>query len=205
MNFTPSIDNLIKEFSRLPGIGKKTATTLAFSIINYPQNKAQLLSDAITNVKEKIQFCKKCFNISESSICPICLNSNRNDSVICVVEKPSDLFSIESSNSYTGLYHVLHGQLAPVRGIGPDDIKIKELIDRVKNSDIKEVILATNPDVEGEATAVYISRSLSGLVDKISKLAMGIPLGANLEYADARTLSVSLSNRETFNISERIS
>ncbi len=204
MKFTQSIDNLIKEFSKLPGIGTKTATTLAFSIISYPENQAKLLADAIKTVKEKVKYCKQCFNISESDICPICLNAKRDNSVICVVEKPSDLFSIENSNSYKGLYHVLHGRLAPVSGIGPEDLKIKELVQRVEKDNIKEIILATNPDIEGEATAAYISRSLSGIVERITKLAMGIPLGANLEYADARTLSVSLTNRENYSINGSI-
>lgn len=199
MKFTQSIDRLIKEFSRLPGIGVKTATTLAFSILHYRGNEAENLADAIVNVKRRVKFCKNCFNISEEDLCHICINPKREEDVICVVETPPDLFSIENSNSYKGTYHVLHGRLAPIEGIGPEDLKINELIDRVRRHKTSEIILATNPDIEGEATATYIAKLLKDFDVKITKLAMGLPMGSHLEFTDARTLSVSLANREILN------
>jgi recombination protein RecR len=205
MKFSPSIDRLIKEFSKLPGIGTKSATNLAFSILKYNENEALSFSDAILSVKKNVRLCNKCFNICEAEFCDICLNPKRDKEVICIVEKPTDLFSIESSNSYIGLYHVLHGRLSPIEGIGPEDLKLKELEMRLKNLKIRELILATNPDVEGEATAIYISKQFEKKVEKITKLAMGIPLGSHLEYADALTLSVSLSNRESMNKNRSVS
>lgn len=197
MKYSPSIDKLIKEFSKLPGIGTKSATALAFSILKYSESDAHNFSNAILSVKKNVRLCKECYNICESEICEICLSVKREQDVICIVEKPTDLFSIEASNSYKGLYHVLHGRLSPIEGVGPEDIRIKELELRLQRRKFREIILATNPDVEGEATAIYISRQFEKYVERISKLAMGIPLGSHLEYADALTLSVSLSNRET--------
>lgn len=197
MNYTPSLNRLIKELTRLPGIGIRTAGRLAFHILGYTKNEAFALSHAIEAVKNNVRLCSQCFNISEGDLCEICLNPKRDDRIICVVETPIEVFSIESTNEYRGLYHVLHGRLAPIAGIGPEDLKINELIKRVKNSKMDEIILATNPDVEGEATATYIKELLKSFDCKVTKLAMGLPSGAHLEYADARTLCVSMNNRET--------
>jgi recombination protein RecR len=199
MNYTPAINRLIKEFSRLPGIGTKSATNLAFAVLGYEEHEARAFSDAIKEVKNKVKLCKKCFNICEAEICDICLNIKRDQDILCIVEKITDLFSIENSGAYTGLYHVLHGRLSPVEGIGPDELKIKELVERIDKYKVKEIILATNPDVEGEATAIYLTKILEKKVHYITKLAMGLPLGAHLEYADARTLSMSFIRREKIN------
>ena len=189
------IARLINELSKLPGIGNKTAQRLAFYIINMPEDQAQALAKSISEVKDKIRYCSVCGNITDIDPCAICKSYNRDSATICVVKDPRDVVAMEKTRDYHGVYHVLHGTISPMEGIGPDDIKIKELLDRVANSEIKEVILATNPDVEGEATAVYISKLLKPIGIKTTRIAHGIPVGGDLEYADEVTLSKALEGR----------
>ncbi|MGI6706718.1 MAG: recombination mediator RecR [Clostridia bacterium] len=189
------IARLINELSRLPGVGNKTAQRLAFYIINMPKEQVQELARAISEVKEKIRYCSICGDITDKDPCGICSGARRSPDVICVVKDPRDVIAMERTRDYNGLYHVLHGTISPMEGIGPDDIRIKELLDRVKDGKVKEVIMATNPDIEGEATAVYISRLLKPLGIKVTRIAHGIPVGGDLEYADEVTLSKALEGR----------
>lgn len=189
------IARLISELSKLPGIGNKTAQRLAFYIINMPDEQVGQLASAIAEVKNKIRYCSICQNITDVNPCRICTNPQRDPSIICVVEDPRDVIAMEKTRDFRGLYHVLHGVISPMNGIGPDDIKIKELIARVSDDTIKEVILATNPDVEGEATAVYISKLLKPMGIKVTRIAHGLPVGGDLEYADEVTLSKALEGR----------
>ncbi|MFS8501877.1 MAG: recombination mediator RecR [Caldicoprobacter sp.] len=189
------IARLIGELSKLPGIGNKTAQRLAFYIINMPDEQVGQLASAIAEVKSKIRYCSVCQNITDVNPCRICSNPQRDPSVICVVEDPRDVIAMEKTRDFHGLYHVLHGVISPMNGIGPDDIRIKELIARVSGDTVKEVILATNPDVEGEATAVYISKLLKPMGIKVTRIAHGLPVGGDLEYADEVTLSKALEGR----------
>ncbi len=189
------IARLIGELSKLPGIGNKTAQRLAFYIINMPDDQVGQLASAIAEVKSKIKYCSVCQNITDVNPCRICSNPQRDPSVICVVEDPRDVIAMEKTRDFHGLYHVLHGVISPMNGIGPDDIRIKELIARVSGDGVKEVILATNPDVEGEATAVYISKLLKPMGIKVTRIAHGLPVGGDLEYADEVTLSKALEGR----------
>lgn len=189
------IARLIGELSKLPGIGNKTAQRLAFYIINMPDEQVGQLASAIAEVKNKIRYCSVCQNITDVNPCRICSNPQRDPSLICVVEDPRDVIAMEKTRDFRGLYHVLHGVISPMNGIGPDDIKIKELIARVSDDIVKEVILATNPDVEGEATAVYISKLLKPMGIKVTRIAHGLPVGGDLEYADEVTLSKALEGR----------
>jgi len=189
------IARLISELSKLPGIGNKTAQRLAFYIINMPDEQVGQLASAIAEVKNKIRYCSVCQNITDVNPCRICSNPQRDPSLICVVEDPRDVIAMEKTRDFHGLYHVLHGVISPMNGIGPDDIKIKELIARVSDDTVKEVILATNPDVEGEATAVYISKLLKPMGIKVTRIAHGLPVGGDLEYADEVTLSKALEGR----------
>ncbi|SFP74067.1 recombination mediator RecR [Caldicoprobacter faecalis] len=189
------IARLISELSKLPGIGNKTAQRLAFYIINMPDEQVGQLASAIAEVKNKIRYCSICQNITDVNPCRICTNPQRDPSIICVVEDPRDVIAMEKTRDFRGLYHVLHGVISPMNGIGPDDIKIKELIARVSDDTVKEVILATNPDVEGEATAVYISKLLKPMGIKVTRIAHGLPVGGDLEYADEVTLSKALEGR----------
>jgi recombination protein RecR len=189
------IARLIGELSKLPGIGNKTAQRLAFYIINMPDEQVGQLASAIAEVKNKIRYCSVCQNITDVNPCRICSNPQRDPSLICVVEDPRDVIAMEKTRDFRGLYHVLHGVISPMNGIGPDDIKIKELIARVSDDTVKEVILATNPDVEGEATAVYISKLLKPMGIKVTRIAHGLPVGGDLEYADEVTLSKALEGR----------
>ncbi|MCM8900640.1 recombination mediator RecR [Caldicoprobacter algeriensis] len=189
------IARLISELSKLPGIGNKTAQRLAFYIINMPDEQVGQLASAIAEVKNKIRYCSVCQNITDVNPCRICSNPQRDPSLICVVEDPRDVIAMEKTRDFRGLYHVLHGVISPMNGIGPDDIKIKELIARVSDDTVKEVILATNPDVEGEATAVYISKLLKPIGIKVTRIAHGLPVGGDLEYADEVTLSKALEGR----------
>jgi recombination protein RecR len=189
------IARLISELSKLPGIGNKTAQRLAFYIINMPDEQVGQLASAIAEVKNKIRYCSVCQNITDVNPCRICSNPQRDPSLICVVEDPRDVIAMEKTRDFRGLYHVLHGVISPMNGIGPDDIKIKELIARVSDDTVKEVILATNPDVEGEATAVYISKLLKPMGIKVTRIAHGLPVGGDLEYADEVTLSKALEGR----------
>ncbi len=192
----PSVSRLIEAFSRLPGIGPKTAARLTFYLFRAPDEVALGLSDALRDLKEKTTLCERCFNITEKSPCPICSDPSRDQSTICVVEEPMDLIAIERTGAYHGLYHVLHGVISPVEGVGPDDLKIRELMERLRVEPVKEVILATNPTMEGEATAMYIARLVLPLGIKVTRLARGLPVGGDLEYADGVTLTRAMEGRQ---------
>jgi len=196
MNFyIRPIARLINELSKLPGVGNKTAQRLAFHIINMPDEQVQNLAQAIAEVKTSVRYCSVCGDITDVDPCRICSSHDRDPSVICVVEDPRDVIAMERTRDYRGFYHVLHGTISPMEGIGPDEIRIKELLQRVKDDTVKEVILATNPDIEGEATAVYISKLLKPLGIKTTRIAHGLPVGGDLEYADEVTLSKALEGR----------
>ena len=194
-NIAPPVAALIEEFSKLPGVGVKTAQRLTFFILRSPTDQARRLAEAIMRVKESIIYCSRCFNITESDPCPTCSNPGRDQELICVVEEPLDVLALEKTGVYKGLYHVLHGALSPVEGIGPKDLRIDELMQRVRSNKIREVILATNPNFEGEYTANYIKDQLSPLGLHVTSLARGLPLGGDLEYADEGTLSRALEGR----------
>ncbi len=192
----PSLSRLVGQFERMPGIGRKTAQRLAFWVLDMSEEEARAFSEAIIQAHNKIHRCSVCCNLSEDELCPICSGSGRDKSVICVVEDPRDVLAIERTHEYNGTYHVLHGVLSPLNGIGPEDITIKELIARMGDESVKEVIMATNPTVEGEATAMYISRLLKPLGVSTTRLAYGVPVGADLEYADEVTLLRALEGRQ---------
>ena len=194
--FEPSVENLIDEFAKLPGIGRKSAQRLAFHVLNLPKEQAQRFADAIMNAKETVHTCPKCQNLTDQELCPICSDSARDHSVICVVTDPKDVISFEKTREFRGVYHVLHGTISPLNHIGPDDIRIRELLHRVAEEDIKEVIIATNPDTEGEATAIYIARLLRPFSIRVTRLAYGIPVGGHLEYIDEVTLMRALEGRQ---------
>jgi recombination protein RecR len=189
------IDRLIEALTRLPGVGKKTASRLAFHILRSSLSDAQELARSILDVKEKIRLCSVCFNLTDDDPCQICQNPNRSDEILCVVEGPNDLMAIENTGEYGGTYHVLHGTISPLEGVGPEDIKIKELIERLKKGKITEVILATNPTVEGGTTALYLTDLVRPLGVKITRIAYGIPVGSEIEYADGMTLLKALEGR----------
>ena len=193
--FVAPLARLIEEFNKLPGIGKKTAQRLAFYVISREKGYAEDFAKALMDAKEKIKYCTQCFHITDKERCDICGNPNRDPSVICVVESPKDVLAMENTKEYHGVYHVLHGAISPLNEIGPDDIRIKELIERVANGGIKEVILATNANVEGETTALYIAKMLKPFCEKITRLANGLPVGADIEYADEVTLVRALEGR----------
>lgn len=196
MSATPKpVMRLIEEFSRLPGIGPKTASRLTYFLLRAPAEQVQSLSEAIRQVKERTVLCSVCFNIAESSPCSICSSPDRDQSQICVVEEPLDVLAIERTRQYQGLYHVLHGAISPVEGIGPEELKIRELVQRVRNGGVHEVLLATNPNLEGEATAMYIARQILPLGVRVTRLARGLPIGGDLEYADEVTLAQALEGR----------
>lgn len=186
---------LAEQFAKLPGIGMKTAQRLAYAVMSMSDNDAKEFADAIISVKNDVGYCCVCQNLTEFEVCPICSDPNRDGSVICVVETPKDVSAFERTNEYGGRYHVLHGLISPINGVGPDDIRIKELLERVNNNGIQEIIMATNPTVEGEATAMYIARLLKPLGVMVTRLAFGIPVGGHLEYADEVTLFKALENR----------
>ena len=189
------LQRLVEQFERLPGIGSKTAQRLAYFVLNMPKEQAKEFSQAIIEAHEKIRRCEICCNFSDREQCPVCRSSARDKTVICVVETPRDAMAIEGTGEYKGVYHVLHGVISPLNGTGPDQLCIKELLARLNNSDVTEVIMATNPTVEGEATAMYLSRLLKPLGLKITRLAYGIPVGGDLEYADDVTLARALEGR----------
>lgn len=189
------VENLIDELSKLPGIGRKTAQRLSFFIMGMPDRDALSIADAIVKIKEKARFCRQCFNITEDEVCSICRNPRRNRNTICVVEEPSNLIVIENTKTYKGLYHVLLGALSPIDGITPERLKINELVHRVKKDGISEVIIATNPNTKGETTAQYIAQVLKPLGVKVSRIAYGLPIGGDIEFADEVTLSKSLEGR----------
>ena len=197
MSFFPaSLENLVDKFASLPGIGRKSAQRLAFHVLSLPDAEAQSFADAIISAKKSVHCCKVCQNLTEGEICQICASDTRDKSTVCVVSEPRDVLSIERGREYNGTYHVLHGVLSPMSHVGPDDIRIKELLVRVAENDIQEVIMATNPDTEGEATAMYISRLLRPMEVKVTRLAYGVPVGSQLEYADEVTLSRALEGRQ---------
>jgi recombination protein RecR len=189
------ISRLIQELARLPGIGEKTASRLALHILRSSRESAEALSRAILEVKEKIRLCSRCFNLTEQDVCRICQDARRNQEVVCVVGGPEDLMALERSGGYQGLYHVLHGVLSPLEGIAPQDLRIEELLSRLREGKIKEVILATNPSVEGEATAQYLSQVIKPLGLRVTRIARGVPMGGDLQYIDQVTLTKSLENR----------
>ncbi|MBR7164538.1 MAG: recombination protein RecR [Clostridia bacterium] len=198
MYATP-IARLIEEFAKMPGIGKRTAERLAYNVLKLPKEEVASFAEALTGAKEKIIFCPVCQSLTEKVPCDICADSRRDQSLICVVEKPKDVVKIEKTREYKGTYHVLHGVISPMDGVGPDDIRIKELLTRVTEGNIKEIIMATNPNLEGEATAMYIAKLLSPFEVKVTRLAHGIPVGGDLEYADEVTLTRALEGRHEIN------
>ena len=189
------VERLIDELSRLPGIGRKSAERLVFHLLREPKSRVQSLSDALLELKEKIHFCNKCFNYTDSECCNICSNSSRDCSTLCVVEMPKDLSAIERTSGYRGLYHVLHGAISPISGVMPEDLKIPELLKRLDSEPIKEVILATNPSVEGDATAFYLIEKIKERGIKLSRIAHGVPVGADLDFFDSMTIQMALKNR----------
>ncbi len=193
--FVPPLEILIEQFAKLPGIGKKTATRLAFHVLNSTNEEAKAFSDAIINAKSQVKLCKVCQNITDTETCALCESPKRDNSVICVTESPKDVISIEKTNEYHGLYHVLHGAISPMDNIGPDDIKIPELLERLKDDTVKEVIMATNPTIEGEATAMYIAKLIKPFGIKVTRIAHGVPVGGDLEYADEVTLTKAMEGR----------
>ena len=192
------VSRLVDEFHKLPGIGPKTAQRLTYHLIRMPEGEARELAEAIIAVKDRIVLCSECYNITESDVCMICSDQNRDRTRICVVEEALDVLALEKTRTYKGVYHVLQGVISPMNGIGPDDLTIQPLLERLKNSDIQEIILATNPNVEGEATSMYIHRLLSPLNVKITRPARGLPVGGDLEYADEVTLGRALEGRQEF-------
>ena len=190
-----SLTELVNQFARLPGIGKKTAQRLAFSILEQPEENAKKFAEALINARQQIHFCSCCQSLTDKAICHICDDARRDHTVICVVEDPKDVLAFERTREFSGVYHVLHGVISPLDGIGPDQLKIKELMSRLSNDAVKEIIMATNPTVEGEATASYISRLVKPMGIKVTRLAYGIPVGGDLEYADEYTLARALEGR----------
>ena len=193
--YAPSIEKLIESFEKLPSIGHKTAARLAFYILNCSKEETQEFIDSIINAKKNLKYCSICYNIADNDPCPICSNPKRDTSTICVVEDVRDIIAMEKTHEFKGVYHVLHGSISPMNGIGPDDIKIKELLARLMDGKVKEVILATNPRVEGEATAMYLSKLIKPLGIEVTRIAHGIPVGGDLEYTDEITLTKALEGR----------
>ncbi|MBD7912547.1 MULTISPECIES: recombination mediator RecR [Clostridium] len=196
MDFYPvAIEKLIEEFAKLPSIGQKTAQRLALHVLNLPEDEVKEFAGALVKARGTIKYCSVCGNFTDKDPCSICSNPNRDNSVICVVEQPKDIMTMEKVKEFNGTYHVLHGNLSPMQGRGPQDIRIRELVSRMKE-EVKEVILATNPNIEGEATAMYISKILKPLDVKVTRIASGLPVGGDLEYADEVTLSKALEGRK---------
>ncbi|MGI8744796.1 MAG: recombination mediator RecR [Bryobacteraceae bacterium] len=194
-DFAEPLDRLIQQFKRLPGIGQKSAQRIAFHVLRTSREDAAHLAQAVLDVKDKLVICEQCNNISDGGLCNYCRDPHRDRSVICVVEEPHNILPVETTRQFTGLYHVLHGTISPLKGIGPDQLRIKGLVDRISSGGVTELIVATNPTVEGEATAVYLSRLLKPLGVRVSRIGMGIPVGSDLEFADEVTMSKSLENR----------
>ena len=193
--FPAALERLSEQFARLPGIGSKTAQRLAFQVLSMPQEQAQEFADAILDAKRTVHTCPVCQNLTDEELCGICSDQTRDHSTICVVAEPRDVVAMERSREYTGVYHVLHGVISPLNHVGPDDIRIRELLSRLQDGSVREVIMATNPDTEGEATAMYLSRLLRPIGVKVTRLAYGIPVGSQLEYADEVTLLRALEGR----------
>ena len=193
--YSPSIEKLVESFEKLPSIGHKTAQRLAFYMLDLSDEEIKEFTDSIINAKKNLKYCSKCFNITDNDPCLICSNPKRDESIICVVEDVRDVIAMERTHEFNGVYHVLHGSISPMNGIGPNDIKIKELMSRIGQTEIKEIILATNPRVEGEATAMYISKLVKPFGIKTTRIARGIPIGGDLEYTDEITLTKALEGR----------
>jgi recombination protein RecR len=191
-----SVMRLIEEFHKLPGVGPKSAQRLTYYLLRMPAEEARALAESILDVKERVTFCSVCQNVTDSDPCGVCASDGRDRSVICVVEEPLDILAVERSGSYRGLYHVLHGAISPMDGIGPEDLRIQELLSRLNSGEVTEVILATNPNLEGEATAMYLTRLLRPLGVKVTRLARGLPVGGDLEYADDVTLTRAMEGRQ---------
>jgi recombination protein RecR len=197
-NLAPPLERVISELCKLPSIGKKTAQRLAFHLLKAPAEDAAKLAEAILELRRKIRFCRDCFNLSDAELCPVCADPRRDRTVLCVVEEASNLIALERTGAFHGLYHVLGGALSPLKDIGPDELHVRELLERLGSGEFKEVILATNPDVEGEATAVYLSRLFKPLEVRITRLAQGLPAGSDLEFTDDLTLTRALEGRRVY-------
>jgi recombination protein RecR len=197
-NLAPPLERVISELCKLPSIGRKTAQRLAFHLLKAPEEDARALAQVIGELRELIRFCRDCFNLSDSELCPVCADTRRDHSVLCIVEEPSNLIAVERTGAYHGLYHVLGGALSPLKDVGPEQLHIRELMDRLRSAQFQEIILATNPDVEGEATAVYLSRLIQPLGLRITRLAQGLPAGSDLEYTDDLTLTRALEGRRSY-------
>jgi recombination protein RecR len=198
LNISDALENLVNELTRLPSIGRKTAQRLAMFIIKQPRDEAERLAKSLIDIKDKIKFCKTCCNITENEVCRICTSERRDRTVICVVEEPQDVYAIEKTNEYKGLYHVLHGRISPLEGIGPNDVRIKELLYRLEDdskNEIKELILALNPTVEGETTILYLGKIIKPLGIKLTRIARGIPIGSDIELTDQVTLAKAIEGR----------
>ena len=198
MNIPASLERLVQELARLPGVGQKTAQRLAFSILRNDTERAHALAHAIEDVKARVRFCEQCFGYAEAELCEVCADGRRDPAVLCVVEQPGDVYVIERSGVFRGLYHVLMGVISPLDGIGPEQLKVRELLARVEGGGVSEVILATNPSMPGEATALHLSRLLADKVGRITRLARGMPVGANLEFTDDVTLNQAFTGRQSF-------
>ncbi|MBN1569949.1 MAG: recombination protein RecR [Acidobacteria bacterium] len=194
-DYAEPIEKLIDEFRKLPGIGTKSAQRLAYNILRRPKEDAERLSRAILEAKEKIRYCSRCNNFSDQDPCRYCNSTSRSAETICVVEEPHDILAIEKTREYHGQYHVLHGVLSPINGVGPEDLKLKNLLERLREGNVREIILATNPNVEGEATAIYLAKLLKPIGVKVSRIALGVPVGSDLEFADEITMSKALEHR----------
>jgi len=192
--YSPAVENLVSQLTRLPGVGTRTAQRLAFHLLRVPKDEAAALAGAIADVKERVRFCSECGNLTEEDVCEICRDTRRDQAVVCVVEQPADLISVERTHEYRGLYHVLGGALSPIDGVEPEHLRIGELLQRVERNGIQEVVLATNPNMTGEATAAYLADRLRGRV-RVTRLASGLPVGGDLEYADEVTLGRALAGR----------
>ena len=189
------LENLVDQFEKMPGIGHKTAQRLAYYVLNLSKTEAEALAKAVTDAHEKIRYCSRCCNLTDSELCPVCKSPARDHGVICVVETPRDAAAVENTHEFKGVYHVLHGAISPLNDVGPDNLTIKQLLARLGNDSVSEVIMATNPTVEGDATAMYISKLLKPMGVKVPRLAYGIPVGGDLEYADEYTLAKALEGR----------
>ena len=189
------LENLVDQFEKMPGIGHKTAQRLAYYVLNLSKPEADALAEAVTDAHDKIRYCSRCCNLTDRELCPVCQNAARDHSVVCVVETPRDATAVENTHEFKGVYHVLHGVISPLNDVGPDDLTIKQLLARLSNEDVAEVIMATNPTVEGDATALYISKLLKPMGVRVTRLAYGIPVGGDLEYADEYTLAKALEGR----------
>lgn len=195
MNISEPLQTAIDEFSKFPGIGKKTAQRLALFLLKKPQEEVKRFIEAVANLKSRLKFCSVCFNITEYETCEVCSSPKRDQSVICVVEEASDILAIERTNEYNGVYHVLSGVLSPLSGIGPESLKINQLLTRLKTQEVKEIILALNPDTEGDATSLYLAKLLQPFNIKVTRIARGLPIGGDLEFADEATIARAVSNR----------